>query len=370
MKSITKTKAAHYDLPGIKDKVLNIWSPVKVAYDRYVLWVTHVKVMRKHGYGYLEEIVVRRADNVLYRFKEGDFPRLRINDIEDMLILVVQNRLTNLSGDDVADFAIALRMFTRSLVIQKRVEDLQLGVKSYQKKINDVSQYSTERNEYIRDFVDLGGEAKTTSQERLRGRPTAATKNHMILSCDVLIIQVDPHGFEDAIKMRPEVHLVILDRLTKSAHFLPMRENDSMDKFSRLYLKEVVTRHEIPVSVICDRDGRFTSNFWRAFQKALGTRLDMSTAYHPQTDEQSKRTIQTLEDMLRACVIDFGNGWDRHLPLIEFSYNNSYHTSIKAAPFEALYGRKCRSLVCWAEVGDAQLTGPELIHETTKKIVS
>ncbi|GKB44144.1 hypothetical protein Tco_0889086 [Tanacetum coccineum] len=132
----TKSKAAKYDLPGIEDMVPNIWSPVKVAYDRYVLWVTHVKVMRKHRYGYLEEIVVRRADNVLYRFKEGDFPRLRINDIEDMLILVVQNRLTNLFGDDVADFAIALRMFTRSLVIQKRVEDLQLGVESYQKKIN------------------------------------------------------------------------------------------------------------------------------------------------------------------------------------------------------------------------------------------
>ncbi|GKA57924.1 hypothetical protein Tco_0757112 [Tanacetum coccineum] len=167
--STTKTKAAQYDLPGIEDKVPNIWSPVKVAYDKYALWgishwreqrksfyayargmqsrgdvystkrilaVTHVKVMRKHGYGYLEEIVVRRADNALYRFKEGDFPRLRINDIEDMLLLVVQNWLTNLSGDDVADFAIALRMFTRSLVIQKRVEDLQLGVESYQKQIN------------------------------------------------------------------------------------------------------------------------------------------------------------------------------------------------------------------------------------------
>ncbi|GJZ84368.1 hypothetical protein Tco_0649707 [Tanacetum coccineum] len=108
--SNTKTKAAKYDLPGIEDMVPNIWSPVKVTYDRYTLWVTHVK--------------------------EGDFPRLRINDIEDMLILVVQNRLTNLSWDDVADFAIALRMFTRSLVIQKRVKNLQLGVKSYQKKIN------------------------------------------------------------------------------------------------------------------------------------------------------------------------------------------------------------------------------------------
>ncbi|GJV18850.1 putative reverse transcriptase domain-containing protein [Tanacetum coccineum] len=95
----------------------------------------------------------------------------------------------------------------------------------------------------------------------------------------------------------------------------------------------------------------------------------MSTAYHPETDGQSERTIQTLEDMLRACVIDFGKGWEKHLPLVEFSYNNSYHASIKAAPFEALYGRKCRSPVCWAEVGDVQLTGPEIIHETTKKIV-
>ncbi|GKB64855.1 hypothetical protein Tco_0921041 [Tanacetum coccineum] len=167
--STTKTKAAQYDLPGIKDKVPNIWSPVKVAYDKYALWgishlreqrksfyayargiqsrgdvystkhilaVTHVKVIRKHGYGYLEEIVVKRANNALYIFKEGDFPRLRINDIKDMLLLVVQNWLINLSGDDVANFAIALRMFTRSLVIQKRVEDLQLGVESYQKQIN------------------------------------------------------------------------------------------------------------------------------------------------------------------------------------------------------------------------------------------
>ncbi|GKA22693.1 putative reverse transcriptase domain-containing protein [Tanacetum coccineum] len=103
--------------------------------------------------------------------------------------------------------------------------------------------------------------------------------------------------------------------------------------------------------------------------KAECTQLDMSTAYHPETDVQSKRTIQTLKDMLRACVIDFGKGWEKHLPLVEFSYNNSYHASIKAAPFEALYGRKCRSPVCWAEVGDVQLTGPEIIHETTKKIV-
>ncbi|GJT33992.1 putative reverse transcriptase domain-containing protein [Tanacetum coccineum] len=119
-------------------------------------------------------------------------------------------------------------------------------------------------------------------------------------------------------------------------------ENDSMEKLTRQYLKEVVTRHGVPVSIISDRDGRFTSQFW---------------------------TIQTLENMLRAGVSNFVKGWDRHLPLVEFSYNNSYHTSIKAAPFEALYSCKCRSPVCWAEVGDAQLTGPEIVHETTEKII-
>ncbi|GJR68749.1 putative reverse transcriptase domain-containing protein [Tanacetum coccineum] len=162
---------------------------------------------------------------------------------------------------------------------------------------------------------------------------------------------------------------VIVDRLTKSAIFTPMRETDSTEKLARMYIKEVVTRHGIPVSIICDRDPRFSSNFWKSLQRALGTSLDMSTAYHPETDRQSERTIQTLEDMLRACVIDFGNGWVKHLPLVEFSYNNSYHASIKAAPFEALYGQKCRSPVCWAEVGEVQLTGPDLVQETTEKVI-
>nr|GEV88959.1 reverse transcriptase domain-containing protein [Tanacetum cinerariifolium] len=162
---------------------------------------------------------------------------------------------------------------------------------------------------------------------------------------------------------------VIVDRLTKSAHFLPMRENDPIEKLMRLYMKEVVTRHGVPIFIISDRDGRFMSLFWKALHEALSTPLDMSTAYHPVTDDQSERTIQTLEDMLRAYVIDFEKSWDRHLPLVEFSYNNSYHTSIKVAPFKALYGRKCRSPICWGEVGDAQFTGPEIIHETTEKIV-
>nr|GFB86741.1 transposon Ty3-I Gag-Pol polyprotein [Tanacetum cinerariifolium] len=134
---------------------------------------------------------------------------------------------------------------------------------------------------------------------------------------------------------------VIVDRLTKSAIFTPIRETEPMDKLARIYLKEVVTRHGIPVSIISDHDPRFASNFWRSLQNALGTRLDMSTAYHTETDGQSERTIQTLEDMLRACAIDFRKGWVIQLPLVKFSYNNIYHASIKAAPFEALYGRKC-----------------------------
>ncbi|GJR52648.1 putative reverse transcriptase domain-containing protein [Tanacetum coccineum] len=121
---------------------------------------------------------------------------------------------------------------------------------------------------------------------------------------------------------------VIVDRLTKSAHFF-MREDDTLEKLTRQYLKEVVSRHGVLVSIISDCDGNFTLHFWKSLNKALGTRLDMSIAYHPQTDGQSERTIQTLEDMLRACVLDFGKGWDKHLPLVEFPYNNSYIPALR-----------------------------------------
>ncbi|GKA98503.1 reverse transcriptase domain-containing protein [Tanacetum coccineum] len=110
-----------------------------------------------------------------------------------------------------------------------------------------------------------------------------------------------------------------------------------METLTRLYIKEIVSQHGVPISIILDHDSHFTSRFWQSMQNALGTQLDISTAYHPEIDEQSERTIQTLEDMLQACVIDFRKGWERHLPLVEFSYNNSYHASIKVAPFEALY---------------------------------
>ncbi|GKC91088.1 putative reverse transcriptase domain-containing protein [Tanacetum coccineum] len=159
-----------------------------------------------------------------------------------------------------------------------------------------------------------------------------------------------------------------MDRLTKSAHFLPMREDNKMVRLARLYLNEIVARHGVMISIVSDRDSHFTSRFWQSMRKALGTCLDMSTAYHPQTDGQSERTIQTLEDILRACVLDFEGSWDVHLPLVEFLYNNSYHSSVRCAPFEALYGRKCRSLIMWAEVGEGQLIGLELVQETTEKI--
>ncbi|GKB42573.1 putative reverse transcriptase domain-containing protein [Tanacetum coccineum] len=110
-----------------------------------------------------------------------------------------------------------------------------------------------------------------------------------------------------------------------------------METLTRLYIKEIVSRHGVSISTISDRDSNFTSRFWHSMQNALGTQLNMSTAYHPETDGQSERTIQTLEDMLRVCVIDFRKGWEKHLAMVEFSYNNSYHASIKAAPFEALY---------------------------------
>ncbi|GJX19195.1 putative reverse transcriptase domain-containing protein, partial [Tanacetum coccineum] len=142
---------------------------------------------------------------------------------------------------------------------------------------------------------------------------------------------------------------VIVDRLTKSAHFLPLREDYKIERLARLYLNEIVARHGVPISIISDCDSRLTSRFGQSMQKALETRLDMSTAYHPQTDGQSERIIQTLEDMLRACVLDFEGSWDVHLPLVEFLYNNSYHSCVRCAPFEELYGRKCRSLIIWAE---------------------
>ncbi|XP_027171567.1 uncharacterized protein LOC113771150 [Coffea eugenioides] len=154
---------------------------------------------------------------------------------------------------------------------------------------------------------------------------------------------------------------VIVDRLTKSAHFLPVSMSFSLEKLVKLYTEEILRLHGIPVSIVSDRDPRFVSRFWQKFQDSLGTKLKFSTAYHPQTDGQSERTIQTLEDLLRSCILDFGGKWSQYMTLVEFAYNNSYQASIQMAPYEALYGRRCRSPIHWDEVGENKIVDPTAI---------
>ncbi|KAA3483598.1 reverse transcriptase [Gossypium australe] len=161
---------------------------------------------------------------------------------------------------------------------------------------------------------------------------------------------------------------VIVDRLTKSAHFIPVRTDYSLQKLVKLYVAEIVRLHGVPVSIILDRDPRFTSRFWRVLHEALGTRLDFSMTFHPQTDGQLERVIQILEDMLRSCVIDFKGSWEDYLPLAEFFYNNSDQSSIQMASYEVLYGRRCRTPTCWAELGEWRLLGQELVSETEEKV--
>ena len=138
---------------------------------------------------------------------------------------------------------------------------------------------------------------------------------------------------------------VIVDRLTKLAHFLAVRMTFTLEEFYRLFLREIVWLHGVSVSIVSDMDLRFTTYFWKSFQKAMGTQFPMSTTFHQQTDGQSKRTIQVLKDMLRACVLDFKGNWEEH--------------------YEALYGRPCRSLICWTEMGERSITYPNLIRDTS-----
>ncbi|KAL0556085.1 hypothetical protein IC582_004592 [Cucumis melo] len=161
---------------------------------------------------------------------------------------------------------------------------------------------------------------------------------------------------------------VIVDRLTKTTRFIPIKMTTTLDQLARLYVDKIVSQYGVPVSIVSDRDPRFTSKFWPSLQKAMGTGLKFSTSFHPQTDGQSERTIQTLEDMLRACVLQLKGSWDTHLPLMEFAYNNNYQSTIGMAPYEALYGRPCRTPVCWNEVGERKLVGPELVQITTNNI--
>ncbi|KAL0537646.1 hypothetical protein IC582_026629 [Cucumis melo] len=161
---------------------------------------------------------------------------------------------------------------------------------------------------------------------------------------------------------------VVVERLTKSAHFVPGKSTYTASKWAQLYMSEIVRLHGVPVSIISDRDARFTSKFCKGLQTAMGTRLDFSTTFHPQTDGQTERLNQVLEDMLRACALEFPGSWDSHLHSMEFAYNNSYQATIGMAPFEALYGKCCRSPVCWGEVGEQRLMGPVLVQSTNEAI--
>ena len=146
------------------------------------------------------------------------------------------------------------------------------------------------------------------------------------------------------IQKHHDVIWVIADRLTKWAHFLAPKTIFNAEQLAELYVKEIVRLHGMPLSIVSDRDTKFISKLWQGFQSVMGTELCLSTAFHPQTDGQSESSIQTLEE--RACALEYAGNWDHNLPLVDFAYNNSYHSSIDMAPCEALYGRRCRTLVC------------------------
>ena len=156
--------------------------------------------------------------------------------------------------------------------------------------------------------------------------------------------------------------------MTKVAHFIPVNTTYSGARLAELYISRIVCLHGVPKKIISDRGSQFTSRFWEQLHDSLDTKLRFSTAYHPQTDGQTERTNQVLEDMLRACAIQYGTSWDKCLSYAEFSYNNSYQASLKKSPFEALYGRKCRTPLYWDQIGEKQLFGPEIIDDAEQMV--
>jgi hypothetical protein len=161
---------------------------------------------------------------------------------------------------------------------------------------------------------------------------------------------------------------VIVDRLTKTAHFLPVHTTHRTEKYAEIYIDQVIRLHGIPRTIVSDRGAPFVARFWEQLQESLGTHVIRSSAYHPQTDGQTERVNQILEDMLRACVLHYGKDWDKCLSLAEFSYNNSYQSSLKMAPFEALYGRRCRTPLNWSQAGEREIFGPDLVLEAEAKV--
>jgi transposase InsO family protein len=161
---------------------------------------------------------------------------------------------------------------------------------------------------------------------------------------------------------------VIVDRLTKTAHFITVHTTYSVQDYAELYIDQIVRLHGIPKTIVSDRGTQFLARFWEQLHESLGTKLIRSSSYHPQTDGQTERVNQIVEDMLRASIILFDNSWDKCLSLAEFSYNNSYQASLRMAPFEALYGRRCRTPLNWSEAGERTLFGPDLVKDAEEKV--
>ena len=161
---------------------------------------------------------------------------------------------------------------------------------------------------------------------------------------------------------------VIVDHLTKSAHFIPVKTGYKSHQYAELYIARIVSLHGIPRTIISDRGPQFVARLWEQLHASLGTQLIRSSSYHPQTDGQTERINQILEDMLRACVLSYSKKWDECLPLAEFSYNNGYQESVRMAPFEALYGRRCRTPVNWSEAGERNVFGPEMVSEAEEQV--
>jgi hypothetical protein len=161
---------------------------------------------------------------------------------------------------------------------------------------------------------------------------------------------------------------VIIDQLTKTAHFLPVHTTYNAKKYAEIYLDQIIRLHGVPKTIISDRGAQFIAHFWEQLQHSLGTKLIRSSAYHPQTDGQTEKINQILKDMLRSCVIQYDKNWDKCLALAEFSYNNSYQSSLKMAPFEALYGRRCRTPLSWSQTGERKIFGPDLVTEAEEKV--
>jgi transposase InsO family protein len=161
---------------------------------------------------------------------------------------------------------------------------------------------------------------------------------------------------------------VIMDGLTKVAHFIPIKTTYSRAKLTELYVSQIVCLHGVPKKIVSDRGSQFTSKFWEKLLESMDTKLIFSSAYHPQTDGQTERTNQILEDMLRACALKYGKSWDKSLPYAEFSNNNSYQASIAMVPFEALYGRQCRTPLFWSQAGECQVFEPKLLKDAERQV--